>query len=237
MKSKTLKNKINDIVFVICAGGVLYLIVGYLMKTNWLSCPKALPDLYEIVRDTLTLMAYFLAPAIALVLFSDWRQEHVEKSREQQGEEIYKLIKQINRELNEYFSETNDEDNHSESQSEYITGLYRSLQEKINNVESLLGEFDFNDEQASAFKSQVKRIVEVINETFSYVNLMYTAKLKSNNPDQYNFQYEDLSNDDFIKSEDEKYLELYAQYEGIFKIKHNLMKSLKPLKDSIKIQL
>ncbi|HHP4508137.1 hypothetical protein EHF38_06920 [Acinetobacter baumannii] len=237
MKSKTLKNKINDIVFVVCAGGVLYLIVGFLMKTNWLSYPKPLPDLYEIVRDTLTLMAYFLAPAIALVLFSDWRQEHVEKSREQQGEEIYKLIKQINRELNEYFLETNDEDNHSESQSEYITGLYRSLQEKINNVESLLGEFDFNDEQASAFKSQVKRIVEVINESFSYVNLMYTAKLKSNNPDHYNFQYEDLSNDDFVESEEAKFLEFYAQYEVIFRTKHKLMKSLKPLKDSIKIQV
>ncbi|MCA4278443.1 hypothetical protein LDY03_15835 [Acinetobacter baumannii] len=237
MKSKTLKNKINDIVFVVCAGGVLYLIVGFLMKTNWLSYPKPLPDLYEIVRDTLTLMAYLLAPAIALVLFSDWRQEHVEKSREQQGEEIYKLIKQINRELNEYFLETNDEDNHSESQSEYITGLYRSLQEKINNVESLLGEFDFNDEQASAFKSQVKRIVEVINESFSYVNLMYTAKLKSNNPDHYNFQYEDLSNDDFVESEEAKFLEFYAQYEVIFRTKHKLMKSLKPLKDSIKIQV
>lgn len=237
MKSKTLKNKINDIVFVICAGGVLYLIVGFLMKTNWLSCPKPLPDLYEVVRDTLTLMAYFLAPAIALVLFSDWRQEHVEKSREQQGEELYKLIKQADSELHAFYMDAYDEENHNDLQADYIISLYRALLDKTNKVEMLLGEFDFNDEQAIAFKNQVKQIIDLQKESISYINLMYSAKLKANNPEQYNYQYEDDGDDDFVESEEEKFLEFCAQYEGIFRIKHKLMKSLKPLKDSIKIQV
>ncbi|MFZ5395793.1 hypothetical protein ACOY72_16585 [Acinetobacter seifertii] len=66
---------------------------------------------------------------------------------------------------------------------------------------------------------------------------MYSAKLKVNNPEQYNYQYEGESDDVFVESEEEKFLEFYAQYEGIFRIKHKLMKSLKPLKDSIKIQV
>ncbi|ENX48248.1 hypothetical protein F886_00049 [Acinetobacter sp. NIPH 542] len=235
MKSKTLKEKISDIVFSICAGGVIYLIVGYLMKTNWLSCPKPLPDLYEIVRDTLTLMAYFLAPAIALALFTDWRQEHVEKSREQQGEELYKLVKQADSELHKLYMEASDEDNHNETQAEYIISLYRAVLDTIYKVEMLLGEFDFNDEQAIAFKNQVKDISDLQRESVSYVNLMYSAKLKAINPEQYNFQYEDLGNEEFSEKEEEKYLEFYSQYEGVYRIKHKLLKSLKPLKDSIKI--
>ncbi|QRF07523.1 hypothetical protein [Acinetobacter pittii] len=74
--ANNLKEKIRDVVFWICAGGAIYLIVAFLMKTDWLSSTKKLSELYEIIRDTLTLMAYFLAPAAAFTLFNDWREEH-----------------------------------------------------------------------------------------------------------------------------------------------------------------
>lgn len=100
--AKTLKEKINDVVFWICAGGAIYLIVAFLMKTDWLSSPKKLSELYEIIRDTLTLMAYFLAPAAAFTLFNDWREEHKVKSIISLIDELKAVASEIEVELQKF---------------------------------------------------------------------------------------------------------------------------------------
>ena len=236
MNSKTLKNKINDIVFVICAGGVLYLIVGFLMKTNWLSCPKALPDLYEIVRDTLTLMAYFLAPAIALVLFSDWRQEHVEKSREQYSKEIFSLIKQIEVQLNEFHAAVVEVEIIDENTSENMEEIYKPLIENISKLEGFIIEFDFDDEKAKSFIQLVKKIAAIQRESCIIVSQMHTEKTKMFDPDQYNTQYDDWANEDFVVEHEQRFDDLDDNFIRNFHESFGLRKELMKLKDSLKVR-
>ena len=62
MKKKTLEEKIKDVVFYATAFFIMYLIIGFLIKTEYLHCGITWDKLYELFRDTLTLTAYFLAP-------------------------------------------------------------------------------------------------------------------------------------------------------------------------------
>ncbi len=76
MANMTLKEKVNTTVFwaaVFCAG---YFSVGFILKTSLFTKYPSANDFYDLIRDSFTLTAYFIAPAAALVLFSDWRIQH-----------------------------------------------------------------------------------------------------------------------------------------------------------------
>lgn len=79
MAKKTLKQKINDLFFWTIIFFIFYIITAYLLETSWLKIVLGLPNIYEILKDGLTITATFLAPTSALLLFSDWREQHVEK--------------------------------------------------------------------------------------------------------------------------------------------------------------
>lgn len=103
MAKKTLEEKIKDIVFYATVFFILYLIIGFLIKSEWLSNFKDnWTYSYELLMDAFTLTAYFVAPVAAFVLFSDWRMQHKEVSNEKNSHEVrqalwraYLLIKDI----------------------------------------------------------------------------------------------------------------------------------------------
>lgn len=77
MVKRRLKQKISCVKWSALLFAVIYFAIGVILKSDG---PKFDPDkTYELMRDSLTLTAYFLAPVAAFVLFSDWRQEHIEK--------------------------------------------------------------------------------------------------------------------------------------------------------------
>jgi len=236
MKSKTLEQKISDIVFSICAGGVIYLIVGYLMKTNWLSCPKPLPDLYEIVRDTLTLMAYFLAPAIALVLFSDWRLEHLEKSREEQGKQINDLIKQIDSNLSELENEIKYQEIISSDQKAHIDDLFKELMANLNTLQNALNEFDFDDIKAIKFHKKVKDILFYLLENTFLLERMFSALIKKSDPLKHIGAYKGDDITTFKNAQADLFQEFDDSYLENFGKKHKLLDELRPLYKDLKVK-
>lgn len=76
MAKKTLAVKIKEVGFWTVIFFILYLIVGYLLESSWLSKPIKLNDIYDLLKDGLGITAAFLAPVAAFVLFSDWRDQH-----------------------------------------------------------------------------------------------------------------------------------------------------------------
>ncbi|ETR94561.1 hypothetical protein [Acinetobacter lactucae] len=236
MKVKTLKEKIRDVVFWICAGGVIYLIVGYLMKTNWLSCPKQLPELYELIRDSLTLMAYFLAPAAAFILFSDWRLEHVEKSREKQVEDIYNSEQNLYSALFDLDSEIEDEESLTEEGQKIIEKQQKTLLNDIFKFENLLNDFDYEDEKSLKYKKLAQDILYQYKEMFYYTGLKYSSLLKINDPKQYNTQYTDLTDEHFIDRIQSMYEQDNENYHDAVGNAWKLRKDMKPLKSELMIK-
>lgn len=80
MANKNLNKKIVDAVFWTSIFLLVYLIVGFLLGSSWLSKGLTFDESYNLLKDALSITAAFLAPVAAFVLFSDWRSEHKGKS-------------------------------------------------------------------------------------------------------------------------------------------------------------
>ena len=87
MAKKTLEEKIKLVCWWALGLTILYFLIGAWLISDG---PKFDPTkTYNLLKDTLTLTAAFLAPVAAFVLFSDWREQHIEKLLEQESSEIY----------------------------------------------------------------------------------------------------------------------------------------------------
>ncbi|EPF6400510.1 hypothetical protein OPU61_001479 [Acinetobacter baumannii] len=100
MAIKNLEEKIEDISFWTIVFLIMYLIVGYLIKSEWLSKVLKFSEIYEILKDGLTITAAFLAPAAAFVLFSDWRLQHREIATEANATKMLSSINKLYWNLN-----------------------------------------------------------------------------------------------------------------------------------------
>ena len=69
MNKKSLKERIVSAVVWLTLLGVVYFVIGIFLITDGLNFNPE--KVYELLKDTLTLAAAFLAPVAAFVLFSD----------------------------------------------------------------------------------------------------------------------------------------------------------------------
>lgn len=76
MKDTSLEEKIKNLVFWTIIFFVIYLLVAYLLNSLWLKNTIKFKDIYDILKDGLTITAAFLAPASAFLLFSNWREQY-----------------------------------------------------------------------------------------------------------------------------------------------------------------
>lgn len=99
MAKKTLNKKVVDVVFWTSIFLVMYLIVGFLLGSSWLSKGLTFSESYNLLKDGLSITAAFLAPIAAFILFTDWREQHVEQKVEKIYEDVWLLNKKLNREI------------------------------------------------------------------------------------------------------------------------------------------
>ncbi|AOA58214.1 hypothetical protein [Acinetobacter larvae] len=74
MASENLKEKVFIAAGWLILFAAIYFVIGIFLITNGVSFEGK--KVYELLKDTLTLAASFLAPVAAFVLFNDWRLEH-----------------------------------------------------------------------------------------------------------------------------------------------------------------
>ena len=94
MGNKDLENKILKVGMWIFTFFFWYLVVAFFLKSDYpiYDQPFNRKDAYEALRDGLTLSAYFLAPAVAFILFNDWRSQHKIIKNEIVSQEILKIL-------------------------------------------------------------------------------------------------------------------------------------------------
>ncbi|MDR3027260.1 MAG: hypothetical protein LBV35_02245 [Acinetobacter sp.] len=102
MDNNQLNSKILKIGMWIFSFFFWYLVVAFFLKSNYpiYEQPFNRKEAYEALRDGLTLSAYFLAPAVALVLFSDWRSQHRAISNENEVNQTLIEIRELQNKIN-----------------------------------------------------------------------------------------------------------------------------------------
>lgn len=77
MAKKTLEKKIKLVCQWALGLTITYFVIGAFLISDGSKFDSV--KTYNLLKDTLTLSAAFLAPVAAFVLFSDWKEEHIEK--------------------------------------------------------------------------------------------------------------------------------------------------------------
>lgn len=120
MAKKTIEEKIREVSFWTFIFLISYLIIGYLLQSNWLHKSLEFTRLYELLKDSLSITAALLAPVAAFVLFSDWRLQHREITTEHNTSNILSLINRLYWELTILNKEINSIDKNDKNYSKEI---------------------------------------------------------------------------------------------------------------------
>ena len=78
MVKKTLEEKLKLVCFWVFGGAFWYVVISYFLLSDYpiQNYPFDHKKAYDVLRDVLTVSAYFLAPGIAWALVTDWKDQH-----------------------------------------------------------------------------------------------------------------------------------------------------------------
>lgn len=136
MKSNQLEKKLKKVLICISIFFLGYLVVGFFLNSNYPIYKYSfnLGKAYEILRDALTLSAYFLAPAMAYVLFNDWRVQHNTIKNEKTSEEVLKII---NEGFKVFYSLTKEDIREQQKYNEYMVLFYNLINILTNQISDI----------------------------------------------------------------------------------------------------
>lgn len=150
MAKKTIEEKIKKVCWWAFGLSVLYFALGAFLQSDGYEFDPC--KTYELIKDTLTLAAAFLAPVAAFVLFMNWREEHEVKSLFALLDSIKTKATEVEEQLVDYEDkirnrviEVNDDPNsliHSEQITKnliQLSILYREIDEKNENILDYMG--------------------------------------------------------------------------------------------------
>jgi len=220
MVKKTLEKKLKRVCFWIIGGAFLYAALSYFLLNNYSfqHSPLTSQNAYDLLKDTLTISAYFLAPGIAWALVTDWKEQH-------QAIEQYNFFNEMDFQLHELYRIS--EDFYLEITQR--TKVVDSLEEQWRNeVFKIFGEVNkvnnkyrsIEIQNSNAFMKQAEELIGAFNSVciqFHFVLADYFALLTS-----------DKANNDGLKFTFEKSVESLSK--NLNQIKANLihLKTLKP---------
>lgn len=103
MANKSLNDKIKIIGFWTFGGVFWYLVISFFLLSEYpiQNYSFDLKKAYEVLKDSLTLVAAFLAPVAAFVLFSDWREQHNKQVRNEFGLKVFNQFEKFSKEIDQ----------------------------------------------------------------------------------------------------------------------------------------
>lgn len=229
MTKKTLKEKIEIVSWWTLGLSILYFSIGAWLKSDGSHFDPA--KTYELIKDTLTLTAAFLAPVAAFILFNDWREEHIKKENEGLAIDIYDAVERGLLNLKMLHIAINIEDN-------YNTTGENSIQQKLSDSEQHLLELKLLLNRSNKKRNELKKILIFTEAVFVEMRQLHTDFQTLHNcfmqihfpeREEYKiFYFDNESRADFLARRDRDIDEIFESIdeESI----HNLQKSLKEIK-------
>ncbi|NUF23731.1 hypothetical protein HUN23_13215 [Acinetobacter oleivorans] len=133
-------------------GIIIFLVISFFLKSSYpiTHYKFNLSDAYDVLKDTLTLAAGFLAPVAAFVLFSDWREQHVLINNEKISKEILNILDEFYDFYNLSYGSLLENDEFYKKQNLFF--------QKINYLAEKKAEINAKDQVAKDFLVQLKEI-------------------------------------------------------------------------------
>ncbi|USA54593.1 hypothetical protein NDN13_05200 [Acinetobacter sp. C32I] len=153
MAKKTLDGKISSAIFWLLMFFISYFIIGFVLKVD-LSSQFNANAFYDVLNDSLTLLAYFLAPVTALLLFSDWRQQHASINNEQISKELLNILDEFNNFYNIQVENFEVVNNFYEFRSNFF--------QKLTSFSTKCSEINQIDDASIKFSETSKEIYELL---------------------------------------------------------------------------
>ena len=199
MTKKTLEEKIKQVGFWTFSGVFSYLVIAFFLKSNYPIYEYSFnrEDAYDAIKDALTLAAAFLAPVAAFVLFSDWREQHIEKLLEQESSEIYASYIDILDTWQHYRFEVEDDEVFTQSTIESREAKHFGLMDRVEKAIQITEQLQSRDIKAKEFTELALNCFKEIRNLIFELNILGSFKEKQFNPQKYNFEYTDESNSEF----------------------------------------
>lgn len=212
MAKKTLEDKIKDIVFYATVFFILYLIIGFLIKSEWLtSFTQSCTYAYELLRDALTLTAYFLAPVAAFVLFTDWREQHKAIKLDRFDDEMSFKILNLYSNSEDIFYDMATRSKNLDNFRELIALKYLNFNNELEELKNKFYSFSFSDDQvAQNYKEQISELLHLFDITTmqlfvmksSLLRLIYDIENLSDEDKKIKLMHFNSCKDTFIKTND-----------------------------------
>ncbi|MDC4872597.1 hypothetical protein ACKEN5_14395 [Acinetobacter baumannii] len=237
MANKSLNEKFKIIGFWTFGGIFWYLLISFFLLSDYpiQDYPFNHKKTYEVLKDALSLAAAFLAPVAAFVLFSNWREQHIEVEVEKGGIELYERLMLIKNEISDIKSEICF--NFSEDKKGLEDRLTITLFEKIFQVNLIKNRLRKRNNSTITFCSFADQIGRDVDICIACLMNMYSAKIKITNSNIYNFEYINESDKEFKERYQEKFDEFESQYTVGFNKLVNDLEALDILTDTIRIQI
>ncbi|MCG5256906.1 hypothetical protein [Acinetobacter pittii] len=237
MTNKSINEKFKIVGFWTFCGIFWYLVIAFFLKSNYpiFNFRFNPSEAYDVLKDALTLAAAFLAPVAAFVLFSNWREQHIEVEIEKNGIELYERLILIKDEISRIESDMCYQ--FSESKKDLEDRLTILLLDKIFQVNLIKNRLRKRNSSTVTFCSLADQIGNDVDVCFACLLNMYTVKNKMKNPTVFNFEYLHESNEEFIGRYQEKFNDFESQYIVAFKKLEDDLKSLDKLTDTLRIKI
>lgn len=191
MKKKSLSEQINDAVFWLIIFFIIYLIMGYLIQSSWLSNVPDVQKIYDIAKDGLSIAAAFFAPVAAFILFNDWRAQHEDVATEVESTTVFNILCELKDKLFEvHFSI-----DYIEFKKENTEKIFNEISNKIKDV-SHLNDLLKGRSNTDKFAKCADKLLEEINQVSLDLSQLFLYKIKILNPEEYN-EYENTSPEEY----------------------------------------
>lgn len=186
MDKKTLEEKIKYVCWWAFGLTILYFMVGARLISDGTKFDPA--KTYNLLKDTLTLAAAFLAPVAAIILFSDWKEQYFQTKIEKDAQCIYEdvvnyltLLHKLERLVQE------DKLNNDRYQKviDYRDGMRPASDELKRKIIGFKAQSEYGSESGLNFYNKSKEIYICLNSAAGGVRTLITGFEKSKNGEEY----------------------------------------------------
>jgi len=208
MKIKTFKERVVDTAIWTVSITIIFSIISYLFVNDFSEGSKYdHQKAYNLIKDTFTFGATLLTPIAAVIFFSDWREQHIAKELEVKSQKIYESIRKINSNIFCLKQEIDDEANLTKDTRSVVDLKFEQLSSDIAELGLLINNFDLKNSTTNDYVECSNNIKNELRGSLFYLERMFSALFRGNNPSDFNTQYENETNEDYSSHCELEYME------------------------------